>query len=143
MIHSVCGTGIVIILSLNRTLVSLLITAIADIRSFLYLLAGLSFKARADVVASTAGTAKGITDDELVASVGLLTTEAMDTKVVGIVKTAPVPCVYNTMLPNLFGDSGRIFAEIFGNFPKGFAFIKRFFNVLSVSQRKMFVVTRD
>ena len=102
-----CGTGIVIILSLNRTLVSLLITAIADIRSFLNLLAGFSFKAGADVVASMAGTAKGITDDELVASVGLLTTEAMETKVVGIVKTAPVPSVYNTMLPNLFGDSGK------------------------------------
>ena len=119
-----CGAGIVIILCLDRALVSGPITAITDIRSLLYLLAGFPFKTWADIVTSMAGTAKGITDDELVAGVGLLTAETVDAEVVGIVKTAPVPCVYNAVLPNLFGDSGRVFAEIFGDFPKGFPFIQ-------------------
>lgn len=143
LIHSVCGVSIIIILCLDGALVPGLITAIADIRSLLYLPAGFPFKPRADIVAPMAGTAKSIADNKLVAGVGLFTMVAMDTEVVGIVKTAPVPCVYNTMFPNLFGDGGGIFAEIFGNFSEGFPFIKRFFNVLAVSQRKMFVVTRD
>lgn len=142
LIHSVSSPGIVIILCLDRALVPGFIAAVADIGSLLYLFAGFPFKTRTDIVASMAGTAEGITEDELAAGIGLPAVVAMDAEVVGIVKTAPVPCIYNAMLPNLLGDGGRIFAEIFGNFPKGFPFVKRLLNVLAVSQRKMFVIAR-
>lgn len=134
--------GIVIILCLDCALVPGFIAAIADIRSFLYLFAGFPFKTRTDIVTSMAGAADGITEDELAAGIGLPAVVAMDAEVVGIVKTAPVPCIYNAVLRNLLGDGGRVFAEIFGDFPKGFPFVKRLLNVLAVSQRKVFVIAR-
>lgn len=83
-----------------------------------------------------AGAAEGITEDEPAAGIRLPAVAAMDAEVVGIVKTAPVPCIYNAELRNLLGNGGRVFAETFGDFPKGFPFVKRLLNVLAVSQRK-------
>lgn len=118
------------------------VAAIADIRSLLDLPAGFPFKTRADIVTSMAGAAKGVTDDEFTAGIDLLAVVTVNAEVIGVIKTAPVPGVSNAVFPNLFGDGGRIFAQVFGNFPKGFPFVQRLLNVLAVSQRKVFVIAR-
>lgn len=96
------------------------ITAIADIRSFLYLSAGLPFKTGVDIVTFMVGAVKCIIDEEFVVDIGLFTMVAMDAEVVGIVKTASVSGIYNEVFSDRIEDGRRCFAERVGYFLEGY-----------------------
>lgn len=72
--------------------------------------AGFFYKTRAYMVTFMAESAHVITDDELVAGIRLLAMESMYAEVVGVIETASVPGVLDTMPPNFFRDSRRILA---------------------------------
>ena len=77
---------------------------VADVRSLFNLTAVFAFKADADVVAAVAGAAQGITDDQLVTGIRFPASVSVNTEVVGVIKTAVVPCINNAVFPDLFGD---------------------------------------
>ena len=96
--------GIVIIFGLYGTHMPGFTAAIADVRSLFCLPAVFAFKTAADVVAAVAGTAEGVTDDQLVTGIRFPSSVSVDTEVVGIIKTSAAACVNNAVFPNLFGD---------------------------------------
>ena len=98
------GFGVVVILRLDRTLVSGFGTAVADERSFFYSRAMFPFETATNAVAAMTGAASGITDDQLVAGICLFAGEPVDAEVVRVVETAPVPRIDTAMLPDFSGD---------------------------------------
>ncbi len=92
-----------------------LITSVADIGSPIQTITAFRFKARTDLIALMTGAACVITDDQLVAGIGLFTAEPMDTEVVRVVKTASIPGVDTAMTKDLLRDRRRILAEIASN----------------------------
>ena len=81
-----------------------LTAAIADVRSLFYLVTEFTFKAAADAVATMAGTAQSVTDNQLAAGIRFPASVSVDAEVVGIIKTPAVEGVNNAVFPNLFGD---------------------------------------
>lgn len=121
--------GVVIIFGLYGAFVSWFFTAIAYERRLLNLTAMFPFKITADIVAFVAGPAFGITNNKLSAGIGLFTMEAVDTKIIRVIKRAPVPRIDGSVPPYFFGDSGGILAEIFGDLTERLSFIKAIFNI--------------
>jgi len=121
--------------------VTWLFAAVTDIGSPFDPAAVFRFKIRTDIVADVAGTAQGVTDNQLPAGVLFPAFESADTEVIGIIKTAPVPCINNAVAQDLFRDGGGILAEILCDLTKGKLAVKRLFNKLPVFQGKMFMVS--
>lgn len=142
LILSLGSFGVVIVFSVDRASVSWLITAIADIGSFLNMGTVFPFEARTDVVASVTGAAESIADDHLTAGIGLFAMVAVDTEVIGVNKAASVPGINNSVFPDFLGDRGRIFAEETSDLAKRLMIVESLFNVFTVSKGKMFFVSR-
>ena len=136
------GPGIVFVLCLDGTAVPGFITAVTDIRCFLYLSAGFAFEPWTNTVTSVTGTAERVTDHDLVTGICFFTVETVDTEVVRVIKAASVPCINGPVPPDLFGNGRGIFAEIFGYRLKGSALIEGLFYEFTVFKCKMFVVSR-
>lgn len=90
-IHPVGRNGIVIILGGDGAFVPGLVTAVADIRSLIDPSALFPFKITAECIASAAGAARDVTEKESLTGIGFPAPEAMDAKVVRVIKTAHVP----------------------------------------------------
>ena len=84
---------IVIIFDRYLALITGYRAAITDKRGFVYMTAFLALKAVTYIVAYMTGAAVSVTDDELAAGIRFFTAEPVDAEVIGIGKTAPVPCV--------------------------------------------------
>lgn len=67
------------------------VTPVAHIGSRLDFSALFPLKTGADAVAFMAGAALDIADDELVTGIGLFAMEAVDTEVIRVIETSPVP----------------------------------------------------
>lgn len=104
--------GIVIILSGDRAFVPGLVTAVADIRSLINPSALFPFKITAENITAAAGVARDVTEEDLLTGIDFPTPEAMDAKVVRVIRTAPVLGVWYPVFKDLIGNVGRVFAEI-------------------------------
>ena len=142
LILSLGRFSIVIVFCVDRASVPWLLTAIADIGSFLNMRTVFPLKAWTDVVASVTGTAESVANDHLSAGIGLFAVVAVDTEVIGVIKAAPVPGIHNSAFPDFFGDRGGIFAEETGNLAKRLMVVKSLFNIFTVFEGKMFFVSR-
>lgn len=136
-----CRNGVIIIFNRNRTLVSWLITTIADKGSFADASALLKFKAVTNPVTDMTGTAWCITEKEFLAGVSLPAAKAVNAKVVWIVEAALVPCIGNPVFKHLIRDGRGILAEAFGDFPKGLSFIQRLLNKRAILEGKMLMIS--
>lgn len=85
------GFGIVIVLCMDGTFMPWFITSITDERGFFDPGAVLPFEFGTDVIASVAGAAESIAEDEFPTGVCFFAVITMDTEVIGIIKTSPVP----------------------------------------------------
>ena len=74
--------------------------AIADVGGLFYLVTVLALKTAADAVATMAGTAQSVTDNQLAAGIRFPASVSVDAEVVGIVKASVVPCVDSAVVPN-------------------------------------------
>lgn len=133
--------SIVNIFGLNGAFVSWRFAAIAYERSLFNLSAVFPLKLAAYIIAFMAGPAFGITDYKFPAGIRLPTVEAVNAKVIGVIKTAAVPCIDNPVSPYFFGDGRRVLAKIFGNLAEGLSFIKAVFDIDSVIQSQMFMIS--
>lgn len=102
--------GIVIILRWYGVQMFLSGAAITDKGSLVKPAAGFFLKPGAHYVTFMAGTAQGITDDDLLTYICLFAVESVDTKVIRIIKAFLVPDVLDAMQFDLLGDGGGIFA---------------------------------
>lgn len=128
-VKPLCSFGVIIIFGLYGAFVPWFFTAIANERSLLNPAAMFPFKTAADIVAFVAGSAFGIANDKLSAGICLLAMVAVSTKIIGVNKTAAVPCIDGSVPPYFFRDRGRVFAEIFGDLTERLSFIKAIFNI--------------
>ena len=118
-----------------------LIAAVTDIGGLFDPAAVFRFKVRTDVVADVAGAAQGVTDEQLPTGILFPAFVSADTEVIGVIKTAPVPCIDSAVPPDLFRDGGWILAEILCDLTEGTLAVKGQFNKLPVFQGKMFMVS--
>ena len=140
-VFPICKPGIIFIFVCDGTVVDFLVTAIADVRSFIKSCAAFPLKIGAGLVTGGAGSAFDTTDENLPTGIGLFTVIPMDTEVLCIVKSALMIPVRQAMCLDFFRDGSRIFTQVFGNDFEGTAFIQRIFNVYTVFKGKMFLVT--
>lgn len=91
LIMSLGGFCIVIVLCMDRAFTPWFIASITDERGFLDPGAVLPFKSGTDVIASVAGAAESIAEDEFPTGVCFFAVITMDTEVIGVIKTSPVP----------------------------------------------------
>ena len=94
-------------------------TAVADIRSLIKPVAAFPAEVRAGLVAGRTGGTFDVTQNDLAAYIGLSAVIAVYAEVVGIVKSAFVVPVAETVVSDLFGDGGRVLAEESGDILKG------------------------
>ena len=94
--------SIVIILGLDGTKMTRLVTSVAHIGRRLDPCALFPFKTRADTVAFMARPALGITDDEFVTGIGLFTAEAVNAEVIRVIEASPVPGIDPSVPEDLF-----------------------------------------
>lgn len=141
-VFAVSKTGIIDILVCNGAFVDHLITAVTDIRGLIQTPAAFPDEIPAGLVAGRAGGAFDAAEDDLVTGIGLTAMVSMDTEVFGIIKSAFVIPVAETVFPHLLGDSGWILAEEAGNVFKRSTIGKSFFDVEAVFQGKMLLVSR-
>ena len=134
--------GIIIVFMRNGTTVLLFWAAIADVRSLVEPVALFLFKAFADLIAPMTGSTLPVTKKKLFADVGEFAAKTVNTEVIRVGKTALVPCVSAAVKPHFLGDGGRIFAKELGDILERKSFIKRFLDVESVFQCKVFLITR-
>ena len=87
---------------MDRTLVRLPGTAIADKRSLFNTITMLTDKVLTDIVAAVTGSAFRITDEQLVAGIRFSAMIPMNAEVVGIIETSAIPGINDPMFPDLF-----------------------------------------
>ena len=92
---------------------------IRDIGRLIEAATAFPYKVRTGLVAGGTGSTFHITEDDLTAHIRFPAMVAVDTKVMGIIESAFMIPVAETMRPDLLGDRSRIFTEIFGDFFKG------------------------
>ena len=126
----------------NGAVVALLGTSIADIRSLVQAITALFVEVLAGLIAGRAGCAFDTTEDDLAAGIGLFTVITMDTEILSIIKGAFVIPVGQPMCLYLLGNGSRILAQKASNILKGSAFVQFVFNVDTVFECKVFLVTR-
>lgn len=105
-VFAVSKTGIIDILVCNGAFVDHLITAVTDIRGLIQTPAAFPDEIPAGLVAGGAGGAFDAAEDDLVTGIGLTAMVSMDTEVFGVIKSAFVIPVAETVFPHLLGDSG-------------------------------------
>ena len=125
---------------MDRTLMWLVGTAIANKRSPLNTNTMFTDKVLADIVAAVTGSAFRITDKQLVTGIRFFAMIPVNAEVVGIIEATAIPGINDPMLPDFFRDSGRIFADVFRDLTKRPAIVQRLFNVKSVFQSEMFMI---
>lgn len=134
--------GVVIVFVRDCTAVFLFRTAVADVGSLVELAALFLLKAFVDLIAPMTGSTLPVTKKKLFADVGEFAAKTVNTEVIRVGKTALVPCVSAAVKPHFLGDGGRIFAKELGDILERKSFIKRFLDVESVFQSKVFLITR-
>ena len=135
--------SIVRILMGYGTMVDLLGTAIAYVRSLIEPGAALFLKAFTGLVTGRTGSTLDAAYDQFPASIGLLTMIAMNAEVMGIIKRAfMIPVRYTARL-HFLGDSRGILAKESGYVLKGCAFIQFRFNIFTIIKSKVFLITRN
>lgn len=122
-ILALCGLCVVIVFNRYLAFVAGDRTAVTNKGCFIYMAAFFTFKPVTYIVTDMAGAAVSVTQDELVTGIGLFAAKPVDTKVIGIGKTAPVPCIWGPVLPDFIRDGGRVFAEISGYLAERFPLI--------------------
>jgi hypothetical protein len=142
LILPLCKERVIIILDGYRAFIPWLVASVAYKGSLLKPYTGFLFKVSADLVAPEAGTALAVTDKELFADVGSLAAETVDAEVLRVIETAYVGGVCGAVELHLFGDGGRIFAEIAADLPEGEILHKGIGDVLPVLKCEMFLVAR-
>ena len=93
-------------------------TSVTDIGSLVKTAAALLYKVRAGLVAGRTGGAFHLTEDDLMTHICLSAMVAVDTEVMGVIKGAFMIPVTKAVGPDLLGDGGRVFTEIFGDLLK-------------------------
>jgi hypothetical protein len=86
--------------------------SVADIRCLIEAAAAFPYKVRAGLVTGRTGSALHIAEDDLTAYIGLPAAVAVDTEVVGVIESAFMVPVTKPVGPDLFGDGGRILAQV-------------------------------
>ena len=142
LIEPLRDSRIVIVFCLDRTQVPGLFAPITNIGSGIDPGTVFPFKAGTDAVALMAGTAFCIAYDQLVTGIRLLAVVTMNAEVIRVIETPPVPGVDPPVTQDLFGNGGWIFAEITSYIGKCHALIQSLFNIQSVINRQMFIVSR-
>jgi len=122
-IDAVGCDGIVVIFKRNRTFISWFITSIADKGSFADPPALFEFKGVTDFIADMTRAADSIAEKELFAGIFLAASKPVNTKVVRIVKTAPIPRIGDPVFKHLIRNGRGILAEILGDSAEGLAFV--------------------
>ena len=118
------------------------VTSVAHIGSRLDSSALFLLKTRADPVAFMAGPALGIADDELATGIGLFTAEPLGAEVLRIVEeTFSGMILGKSVLLDFFGDGGGVFAQVTSDVFKRRSRVKAVFNVKTVFDCKVFVVS--
>ena len=84
MIFSVGKASVIAVFVGNCTVINSLVTAIADIRSFVQSVAALFYEIFAGLITGRAGSAFNTTGNDFVAGIRFFTVIAMNAKVVGI-----------------------------------------------------------
>ena len=143
-VFTVSKAGIIDILVCNGAFVDRPVTAVTDIRGLIQTPAMFQDEILAGLVAGGTGPggAFDAAEDDLVTDIGLTAMVSMDTEVFGIIKSAFVIPVAETVFPHFLGDSGWIFAEEAGDVFKRSTIGKSFFDVETVFQGKMLLVSR-
>ncbi len=143
LVFTVCKTSIVDILVCDGAFMNSLFTAIADIRSFIQAITAFADKVSASLVAGRTGGAFDATKDDLATNICLSTVISVDAEVVGIVESALVIPVAESVPFDLFRNGRGIFTEEACNVFKGSSGGKSFFNVKPILQGEMFLITRN
>ena len=99
----------------DGTVVYCLGASVADIRCLIKTDTAFPYKVRAGLVTGRTGSALHIAEDDLTANDSLPATVAVDTEVVGVIESAFMVPVTEPVCPDLFGDGGRVFAQILGD----------------------------
>ena len=86
--------------------------SITDIRCPIETDTAFSYKVRTGLVTGRTGSALHIAEDDLTAYIGLPAAVAVDTEVVGVIESAFMVPVTEPVCPDLFGDGGRVFAQV-------------------------------
>lgn len=94
--------GVIIIFGLYGAFVPWFFSAIANKRGLLDPVAMFPFKTAADIVAFMAGSTFGITNNKLSTGICLLAMVAVFAKIIGVCKTAAVPCIDDPVAPYFF-----------------------------------------
>lgn len=141
-VFTVCKTGIVYILVCDGAFMDRLVTAIADIRSFIQTVTAFADKIPASLVAGRTGGAFDATKDDPATNICLPAVISVDAEVVGIVESTLVKPVAEPVLFDLFRNGRGIFTEEACNVFKGRSSRKRFFNKKPVLQGEVFVIAR-
>lgn len=90
--------------------------SIADIRCLIKTDTAFPYKIRTGLVTGRTGSALYITKDDLTAYIGLPAAVTVDAEVVGIIESAFMVPVTEPVSPDLFGDGGRVFAQVLSDF---------------------------
>ena len=96
------------------------------------------YEMSAYLVALMAGGAFLVTDEQFVTDIDSLAGEAVNTEVVGIVER---PGIHGAVETDLFGDSRRILADIFGDVFKRASVTESLFDVFPILQCQVFLVS--
>ena len=84
-----------------------------------------------------------IADDQLVTGIRLLAAVTMNAEVIRVIETPPVSGVDPPVTQDFLGNGGWIFTEITSNIGKCHATIQSLFNIQSVINRQVFIVSRN
>lgn len=133
-IFAVSKPGIVSVLMCDGTVGNLLVTAIADIRSFIEPAAAFLFKIGTGLVAGRTGSTLDTTEKDFSTGIGLFAVIAVDTKVFGVIKGPFVIPVGQAVRFHLFGDGSGILTEETCDILKGSAFGKLVLDVDTIIQ---------
>lgn len=133
-VFAVSKSGIVSVFVSNGTVRNLLVTAIADIRSFIEPAAAFLFKVRTGLIAGRAGSTLDTAEKDFSTDIGLFAVIAVDTKVFGVIKGPFVISVRQAVRFHLFGDGSGILTEEACDILKGSTFRKFILDVDTILQ---------
>ena len=125
----------------NSAVVDLFGASVADIRGFVQASTAFFFEVLAGLIAGGARSAFDTAEDDLAADIGLFAVIPMDTEILSIIKGAFVIPVRQAMGLYFLGNSRGILAQETSDILKGSAFVKLVFDVDTVLEGKVFLVT--
>lgn len=79
-----------------------------------------------------AGTAKSITKGDFFTGIGFPASKSVYAEIIRIVETSLIPSIGNPVFKDFNGDSGRVFAKIFGDSRERLTVIQSLFNVSTI-----------